>query len=632
MAIFFLEPGTGSRFRTAVLAGVMLLATTASEAQAVRQVLVLQSIDRGNLVLDYFTANFRIDLAERLGHPVNFSQLTVGSSGSVAAPDQAVVDFIRSAYGGGREPDLVVALGGPASVFARRHRAQLFPAAPLLLSAVDQRYLATAPPGENEAVVAAINDFPRVVDEIRQLLPRTKQVFMVTGSASIGRFWRRELANELQRLRQPLTFVWSDELSLAQLIRRCASLPPDSAIFFLTFGTDQSGTAYADERVFADLHATANAPLFGGQSVYLGHGVVGGTAMPIDRIVHTTMDAAVRLLNGAPADSIDVPPQLPGPPVFDWRELRRWGIAESRLPAGSVVRYRSPSLWDEHKRTVLVSLGALVFQSLLIGGLLFERRARRRAESESRRNLALAADASRRQTMSALTTSIAHELGQPLSSMIHNAQALQAMVDADRAPSDTMKEILTDIRTQSVQAAQIIERHREMLRSHQLQKKPVDVHDVVHESLALVAHDLQMREVETIVELSSSPGVVSGDAVLLQQVIVNLIMNAIDAMAETPKAGRRLTITTSVRATDVQLSVRDSGTGLPAQIDGALFTPFITTKAHGLGVGLTIARTIVDAHGGAIDGHNNPDGGATFTITLRRGKVADRRSASTGAA
>ena len=610
----------------------MLLATTASEAQPVRQVLVLESIDRGNLVLDYITANFRVDLVERLGQPVNFSQLTVGSSGSVAAPDQAVVDFIRSAYREGRRPDLVVALGGPASVFARRYRARLFPAAPLLLAAVDQRYAATEPPDENEVVAAVINDFPRVVDEILQLLPRTKQVFMVTGSGPIGRFWRRELGNELQRRQRPLTFVWSDDMSLAELMRRCASLPPDSAIFFLTFGTDQSGTAYADERVLADLHATANAPLFGGQSVYLGHGVVGGTAMPVDGIVHTAVDAAVRLLNGAPANSIDVPPQHPGPPVFDWRELRRWGIAESRLPAGSVVRYRSPSLWEEHKRTVLVSLGALVFQSLLIGGLLFERRARRRAESESRQNLALAADASRRQTMSALTTSIAHELGQPLSSMIHNAEALQAMIDANRAPSDTMKEILTDIRAQSVQAAQIVERHREMLRSHQLQKKPVDVHGVVHESLALVAHDLRMREVETIVELSSTPAVVSGDPVLLQQVMVNLILNAIDAMTETPKARRRLTIATSVRATDVQLSVRDSGTGLPPQIDGALFTPFVTTKAHGLGVGLTIARTIVDAHGGTIDGHNNPEKGATFTVTLRRSRAIDGVPASPGAA
>ena len=105
--------------------------------------------------------------------------------------------------------------------------------------------------------------------------------------------------------------------------------------------------------------------------------------------------------------------------------------------------------------------------------------------------------------------------------------------------------------------------------------------------------------------------------------MVNLLMNAMDAMAETPPARRRVTISTEVRAADVDVSVRDAGTGLPAQINGALFTPFVTTKAHGLGIGLTITQTIVDAHRGTIDARNNPEGGATFTVTLRRSGTAE---------
>ncbi len=267
-------------------------------------------------------------------------------------------------------------------------------------------------------------------------------------------------------------------------------------------------------------------------------------------------------------------------------------------------------------------MALLTVQSLLIVGLLYQRRARRRAEIESRRNLALAADASRRQTMSALTSSIAHELGQPLSSMIHNAQAGRMMITANRATPDTMGEILSDIESEGVQATQIIDRHRTMLRSHQLDKKPIDLHAVIHESLALVAHDMRARQIEATVNLSSNPCIITGDQVLLQQVLVNLVMNAMDAMAETPPARRRVTISTEVRAADVEVSVRDTGTGLPAQIEGTLFTPFVTTKAHGLGIGLTITRTIVDAHGGTIDAHNNPEGGATFTVTLRRSETA----------
>ena len=100
---------------------------------------------------------------------------------------------------------------------------------------------------------------------------------MVMGSGQLGRFWRRELEKEFKRFHDRLTFIWSDDLSLAEILRRCASLPSHSAIFYLTFGSDAQGGAYADERVLADLHATANAPLFGVQSVMLGTGIVGGT-------------------------------------------------------------------------------------------------------------------------------------------------------------------------------------------------------------------------------------------------------------------------------------------------------------------------------------------------------------------
>ena len=133
---------------------------------------------------------------------------------------------------------------------------------------------------------------------------------------------------------------------------------------------------------------------------------------------------------------------------------------------------------------------------------------------------------------------------------------------------------------------------------------------------------MRARQIEATVNLSSHPCIINGDQVLLQQVLVNLVMNAMDAMAETPPARRRVTISTEVRAADVEVSVRDTGTGLPAQINGTLFTPFVTTKAHGLGIGLTITQTIVDAHGGTIDARNNPEGGATFTVTLRRSETA----------
>jgi signal transduction histidine kinase len=584
----------------------------------VRQILMLQSFDRGNMTLDYFTGNFRVDLDQRTTTPVNVTQVVVGQTGFVTAPEQAVVAYIQSLFVDRPSPDLIVAVAGPATLFVRKYRKHLFPETPLLFTSVDQRFLDGAPLADNETAVSVASDFPATVELILQLLPRTKQVVMVMGSGQLGKFWRRILEVEFRRFHDRLTFVWPDDWSLPEILRYCASLPRDSAIFFFTFGTDASGAAYADERVLADLHAAASAPLFGAQSVYMGSGIVGGSLMPMGDISRSAAEVAVQILDGVKPARIRVPPHQPTQPTIDWRQLERWDIPESRLPPGSVVRYRTPSLWRTYRGTVLGALGVLVVQSLLIGGLVYERRARQRAELESRRNLALAADAGRRQTMSALTSSIAHELGQPLSSMIHNAQALQAMIAAKVAAPDTTAEILSDIRAQGLQATQIIDRHRAMLRSHQMEKKPVDLREVIRESLALVAHDVKTQQIEVAVNGPSTPGLVSGDQVLLQQVLVNLVINAMDAMAPKPPARRRLTIATDVREAEVELSVRDTGTGLPAQVDGRLFSPFVTTKPNGIGIGLTIVRTIIDAHGGTLDARNNPEGGATITVTLRR--------------
>ena len=214
-------------------------------------------------LLDYFTGNFASTWTSAIGRPVNVVQIVVGPTGFIGAPEQAIVDYIRSTFADRPEPDLIVHFAGPAAVFARKHRQELFPDTPLLLASVDQRYLRDAPLGENETAVAVVNDFPGLVDDILQLLPETRQVFMVMGSGQLGTFWRRELEEEFKRFHERLTFVWSNDLSLA---RDRAPLCEPSArtrrSSMSAFGTDAEGGAYADERVLADLHATANAPLF----------------------------------------------------------------------------------------------------------------------------------------------------------------------------------------------------------------------------------------------------------------------------------------------------------------------------------------------------------------------------------
>jgi C4-dicarboxylate-specific signal transduction histidine kinase len=154
---------------------------------------------------------------------------------------------------------------------------------------------------------------------------------------------------------------------------------------------------------------------------------------------------------------------------------------------------------------------------------------------------------------------------------------------------------------------------------------------VIDEGLALVAHDMRERQVAVTLDLSSSPCVTDGDQVLLVQVLVNLLKNAIDAVAVTPAAARRVAIHSTGTIGHVEFSVNDTGPGLPAEVLATLFIPFKTTKAHGLGVGLAITQMIVDAHGGTISTHQSPRGGATFTVKLPRSAHSNRQKMSLGA-
>ena len=358
---------------------LFVLLTSPAEA-AVRHVVVLQSVERGNLVLDQFMSMLRVRLDDRLAEPVTFTEFVVSPSRFGQAPEQAMVDFLRSAYTGRPRPDLVITSGGPAATFARRHRAQLFPESPIIYAAVDQRFLRGASFTDRDTAVAVAHDPAAIIADILRLFPDTENLFVVFGSGVLGEFWRKEFERESAAFRDRLKLIWPDGLTYAAMLERAASLPPRSAIFFNSYEVDAEGATYPTERVLGDLRARVRAPLFGSQSAELGLGVIGGNLMSIDEVARRTTDVASRILEGETPARINAPVQQPGPYTFDVRELQRWGITEDRLPAGSVIRFREPGVWDRYKWAIVGSASALAAQTLLITALLVSRTRRRRVE------------------------------------------------------------------------------------------------------------------------------------------------------------------------------------------------------------------------------------------------------------
>ena len=364
---------------------ILLVAMLTSTAEAaVRHIVLLQSVERGNLVLDQFTATFRAWLAEHSTEPLTITEFVVTPTGFSDSPEQAIVEFLRSAFAGQPKPDLIITTGGIAAAFARKHRSQLFPDSPILYASADERFLGTGFTDRETAVAVAI-DLKGSVAEIVRLLPATENVFVVVGEGPLGRFWRSVLARESSEFRDRLRFIWPDGMSYAAILERASTLPPRSVIFFTgTFESDAHGGTYSTERVFADLRARANAPIFGMLSVELGRGSMGGRLIDIEALSHTSGEVALRILKGTAPRLIKTPIQQSSSPVFDWRELQRWGISEDRLPAGSRVLFRERGVWERFKWTIVGSVGAFLAQSLLIAGLLVSRLKRRRAEQSLR--------------------------------------------------------------------------------------------------------------------------------------------------------------------------------------------------------------------------------------------------------
>jgi PAS domain S-box-containing protein len=254
-------------------------------------------------------------------------------------------------------------------------------------------------------------------------------------------------------------------------------------------------------------------------------------------------------------------------------------------------------------------------------GVIMDITERREASVElaaTRRELAHLA---RVATLGQLSGAMAHELRQPLAAIMFNARAAQRLMKKDTPNLDEVREILDDIAVDDLRANAVIARLRALLRKDEVAFEQLDVNDVVAQSLDVVRGDLQQRGVVLSRRFSSQLRPVFGDRVELQQVFVNLLMNAAEAMSAQPQASRRLTVyTQSDDAGDglapVVISVADCGTGIHDADMSQVFEPFVTTKPEGLGLGLSICRTIVSAHEGQLWAENNSDGGATFYVAL----------------
>lgn len=603
-------------FLAAVTATAISAAAADGTAAELKRIVIFNSYGQNfKPWRDYSTA-LRQELERQSRWPIDIQDFSVATA---RFEDQSVesefADYLRALFARGA-PDLIVALGGPAAMFVQRNRPQLFPSTPMVMTAVEERRVQRSALTDNDAVVAVKQDVPALFGNIVRLLPATRTIAVVVGDSPNERFWQSEIGKELEPVFPNVRLLFWNRLSFADILKEAARLPPDSAIFWVQLQVDATGASHEGEQALRELHAVTNAPIFSYDEAFFGGETVGGPMTSALDSAQKTSEAAIRILGGEKPSDIKIPTLEYGPAKYDWRQLRRWNIAESSLPPGSEVYFRDPSPWEAYRWQILLIASVILVQAALISILVHERRGRLKAEVQARQRSAELAHVNRYTMAGELTASIAHELNQPLGAILTNAESAALMLRAPNPDLNELNDIIEDIRRDDARASEVIVHLRSLLKKAPFEEKELDLNDVVREAVAFLVPlaTAQGVELDAVTHLALLP--IKGDRIQLQQVITNLVVNAMDAVTGSAGSVRRVDIGAARAGNRAEVSIRDYGPGVPVEQIGQVFEPFFTTKPQGMGMGLAIARTIVEAHGGQITAENQPGGGALLRISL----------------
>lgn len=510
---------------------------------------------------------------------------------------------------------VLLVVGVPALERVLSWRPELWPDVPVVFAMVNPIDFARLQPPADVTGAFFESKLADAVKVARAVVPRLDSLVFVGGpwehQANVGN-WKNQIAAATQGL-QVEEIVG---LTMSETRKRVANLPKRSAIIYSAMYGDGEGAFYPPSTALALIAESANRPIVVAAETLLAPGGIGGYVMLPDVIGAGAAKLALRILDGE--QPADIPPKAieAATPIFNWQQLKHWGVNESRLPSGSEIRFRESTFWETYRWRGIIAAGVILLQAALISILLHERKRRNDAEREAKSRVNELAHANRQAAAGELSSSIAHELNQPLGSILTNAETAELILQSPSPDLGELKEILADIRRDDMRASEVIQRLRSFLKRTPHEIRDIDLNNLMREVFGFLAVQAAARNVALYLQPTSGELRVKGDPVQLQQVILNLMVNSMEAMSSMPYGRAVIGRTELNGGSSAVISISDSGPGIPEGKLAEVFDPFFTTKQQGMGVGLSIARTIVQAHRGKIWAENQPEGGAVFRMSM----------------
>ena len=603
--------------RGLIVALFALLAPTDLPAGEVRSrsILILhQSELRGPFYYQIFDA-FRAEVeAKHLPQTTIYAESFDLSRFGGDAYDAVLRQFLREKYRD-KPIGVIVAVGSATLERVLDWRTELWPGIPVVFTLVERsdfERLTPSPDVTGNVVQVRLAD---AIAAARAVVPDLSAVALVGGS------WDRQVVfgnwkDEIETAAAGLKVIDMVGLSMDETRNRVTALPDHSAIVYSATYTDNEGNFYPPATALSLIAAKANRPIVVASETFLTSGGIGGYVLLPNVLGADAARLALGVLNGEP------PSGMPGKvaeavrPVFNWKQMQRWRVHETDLPQGSEVRFRDATFWEAYRWQSVAVVAVFLIQTALISILMHERKQRSYAELEAHQRLAELAHVGRRATAGELSSSIAHELNQPLGAILTNAETAELILESPAPDLTELKDIVADIRRDDERASEIIHRMRSFLKRTPFELRDVNLNDIMREAFDFLTAQATSSNVALYFNAFPEALPIKGDPVQLQQVILNLVVNSIEAMSAMP-CGRAVIGRIELNGgSSVIVSISDFGPGIPLKRSNEIFDPFFTTKKQGMGMGLSIARTIIQVHKGRIWAENQAEGGAVFRLSL----------------
>lgn len=474
---------------------------------------------------------------------------------------------------------------------------------------------------DKTAVLALKLNIRRSIDDALRLFPETSSIYFLCGVArtdSAFMYLSQKAAETLQTTKK---VVFITNISMDDALRKVRRLPSNSLIILSSFTTDNRLIPYFNYESTRLISIAANTPVIAYTDIGFGTGALGGYFLSFERAGDLAGSASIKILKGTDPKTIQFSEEDFYDHAYDWRQLKRWQIENSSLiPEGSKVLFKEEDFIASYGWQILSLLFFVILETILIV-LLFRANRRQKefmkqkAEAEILYRELIREE--RLLRMAELTASLSHELNQPLTAILYSAQAGKRFLESGKLDPAQAKEIFENIIEDDKRAGSIITSVRSLMKSGNREMETFNIHEVIQDTVAIYHSEALQNNIQINMGQPEKPVFVSGDRIQLQQVLLNLFSNAARAMKNTDTDKRIIEINQQPNHGSVTVTVLDYGTGISADMKDKLFKPFITDHKNGLGIGLSISRSIIERHGGSIKAENVPGGGAKFSFTLK---------------